>query len=114
MRPRWSAATGFRGGRTATLRCFVGIRPTDFRGFPAWGRRRQPNSSAASPSRPLARRVGVPVSIAPVDTPQGTRPARARDPQRLAALSENYGIAAPAERLVRALAGPAATPAPIA
>src|SRR5881392_1666284 len=61
-----------------------------------------------------ARRVGVPVSIAPVDTPKGTRPARARDPQRLAALSENYGIAAPAERLVRALAGPAPTPAPIA
>jgi len=60
-----------------------------------------------------ARRVGVPVSIAPVDTPKGTRPATGRDPQRLAALSKTYGISAPAERLVRALAGPAASPAPI-
>jgi len=32
----------------------------------------------------------------------------------LAVLSETYGIAAPAERLVRALAGAAATAAPIA
>ena len=61
-----------------------------------------------------ARRVGVPVSIARVETPKGTRPAKPRDPQRLAALSETYGISAPAERLVRALAGPAASPAPIA
>jgi len=60
-----------------------------------------------------ARRVGVPVSIAPIETPKGTRPAKARDPQRLAALSKTYGISAPAERLVRALAGPAASPATI-
>ena len=60
-----------------------------------------------------ARRVGVPVSIASVDTPKGTRPATPRDPQRLAALSKTYGISAPAERLVRALAGPAASPATI-
>jgi len=61
-----------------------------------------------------ARRVGVPVSIARVGTPKGTRPAKPSDPQRLAALSETYGISAPAERLVRALAGPAASPASIA
>src|SRR5437762_12321988 len=61
-----------------------------------------------------ARRVRVPVSIAPVDTPDGTRPPSPRDPQRLAALAETYGISAPAERLVRALAGPAASPASIA
>jgi len=61
-----------------------------------------------------ARRVGVPVSIAPVGVPKGTRPSKAHDPRRLAVLSETYGIAAPAERLVRALAGAAATAAPIA
>jgi len=61
-----------------------------------------------------ARRVGVPVSIAPVAVPKGTRPSKAHDPQRMAVLSETYGIAAPAERLVRALAGAAATAAPIA
>src|SRR6059058_3592169 len=61
-----------------------------------------------------ARRVGVPVSIAPVPKPKATRPSKAHDPRRLAVLSETYGIAAPAERLVRALAGAAATAAPIA
>jgi len=61
-----------------------------------------------------ARRVGVPVSVAPVAVPKGTRPSKAHDTQRLAVLSETYGIAAPAERLVRALAGAAATAAPIA
>ncbi|TMD82223.1 MAG: hypothetical protein E6I74_09665 [Chloroflexi bacterium] len=60
-----------------------------------------------------ARRVGVPVGFAPVETPKGTRPSKARDPQRLEALSETYGIASPVERLVRALAGPAPTPARI-
>src|SRR5881392_1499830 len=61
-----------------------------------------------------ARRVGVPVSIAPVGVPKGTRPSKAHDPRRLAVLSETYGIAAPAVRLVRALAGAAATAAPLA
>ncbi|HEV3096654.1 MAG TPA: 5'-3' exonuclease [Candidatus Dormibacteraeota bacterium] len=56
-----------------------------------------------------ARRVGVPVSIAPVATPEGTRPAKPRDPQALAKLNETYGIGASTDRLVRALAGPPAT-----
>ena len=55
-----------------------------------------------------ARRVGVPVSIAPVPTPQGTRPKEPRDPKALARLNDTYGIAASTERLVRALAGPPA------
>src|SRR2546423_2574557 len=61
-----------------------------------------------------ARRVGVPVSIAPVGVPKGTRPSKAHDPRRLAVLSETYGIAAPAARLVPAPARAAATAAPIA
>ena len=56
-----------------------------------------------------ARRVGVPVSIAPVGTPQGTRPAKPEDPRALATLNETYGIEGSTERLVRALAGPPAT-----
>lgn len=55
-----------------------------------------------------ARRVGVPVSIAPVPTPQGTRPREPRDPVALARLNDTYGIAASTERLVRVLAGPPA------
>ena len=55
-----------------------------------------------------ARRVGVPVSIAQVPTPKGTRPKEPRDPQALARLNETYGIGASTERLVRALAGPPA------
>src|SRR3977135_1919014 len=38
-----------------------------------------------------ARRVGVPVSIAPVPKPKGTRPAKPSDPQALAKLTETYG-----------------------
>jgi 5'-3' exonuclease len=56
-----------------------------------------------------ARRVGVPVGIAPVNTPEGTRPLRPMDAPALARLDETYGIAASTERLVRALAGPPAT-----
>jgi 5'-3' exonuclease len=55
-----------------------------------------------------ARRVGVPVSIAPVPTPKGTRPASARDPAALAKLDKTYGIGSVTERLLRALAGPTA------
>jgi 5'-3' exonuclease len=56
-----------------------------------------------------ARRVGVPVGIAPVNSPEGTRPVKPKDPQALARLDETYGIAASTDRLVRALAGPPAT-----
>ena len=55
-----------------------------------------------------ARRVGVPVGIAEVPTPNGARPKEPRDPQALARLNETYGISASTERLVRALAGPPA------
>ena len=55
-----------------------------------------------------ARRVGVPVSIAPVQKPKGTRPATPADPQALAKLAETYGIASSIDRLSRALAGPPA------
>src|SRR5207302_7291018 len=55
-----------------------------------------------------ARRVGVPVSVAPVPTPKGTRPKEPVDPRALSQLSETYGIGASTERLVRALAGPPA------
>ncbi len=59
-----------------------------------------------------ARRVGVPVSIAPVPTPTGTRPLRPADPTALAALNQRYGIQSSTERLVNALGGPpAALPA---
>jgi 5'-3' exonuclease len=53
-----------------------------------------------------ARRVGVPVSVAPVPKPKGTRPAKPSDPVALAKLAETYGIAASIDRLVGALAGP--------
>jgi 5'-3' exonuclease len=56
-----------------------------------------------------ARRVGVPVSVAPVPTPKATRPTTARDPDALAKLNETYGIGSVTERLLRALAGPPAT-----
>jgi 5'-3' exonuclease len=62
-----------------------------------------------------ARRVGVPVSVAPVQKPKGSRPATARDPAALAKLAETYGIASSIDRLSRALAGPPAavrTPRP--
>jgi len=55
-----------------------------------------------------ARRVGVPVSFAPVPTPKETRPATARDPAALAKLDKTYGIGSVTERLLRALAGPRA------
>jgi 5'-3' exonuclease len=55
-----------------------------------------------------ARRVGVPVSVAPVPTPEGTRPTRATDSAALAKLNEKYGIGSVTERLLRALAGPPA------
>lgn len=55
-----------------------------------------------------ARRVGVPVGIAPLPTPHGTRPKEPRDPKALARLNESYGISSSTDRLVRALAGPPA------
>jgi len=55
-----------------------------------------------------ARRVGVPVSFASVPTPTGTRPRTPRDPAALAKLDKTYGIGSVTERLLRALAGPAA------
>src|SRR5947209_9561885 len=55
-----------------------------------------------------ARRVGVPVSVAPVPTPKGTRPTKATDPAALATLNGTYGIGSVTERLLRALAGPPA------
>jgi 5'-3' exonuclease len=55
-----------------------------------------------------ARRVGVPVSVAPVPTPMGTRPTKATDPAALAKLNGRYGIGSVTERLLRALAGPPA------
>lgn len=54
-----------------------------------------------------ARRVGVPVSIAPVPEPRGGRPSQPSDPSALRRLNERYGIGASTDRLVRALAGPA-------
>jgi len=55
-----------------------------------------------------ARRVGVPVSVAPVPVPKGTRPTKAVDPAALAKLDKTYGIGSVTERLLRALAGPRA------
>jgi len=55
-----------------------------------------------------ARRVGVPVSVAPVPVPKGTRPTKAADPAALARLDKTYGIGNVTERLLRALAGPPA------
>ena len=56
-----------------------------------------------------ARRVGVPVSIAALPKPKGTRPGTPVNPQALAKLSETYGVGSSIDRLVRALAGPQAT-----
>jgi len=50
-----------------------------------------------------ARQVGVPVNRAPLPTPKGGLIANPRDPDRVAQLSDRYGIAAPLERLLRAL-----------
>jgi 5'-3' exonuclease len=55
-----------------------------------------------------ARRVGVPVSVAPVPVPKGTRPTKAADPAALAKLDKTYGIGSVTDRLLRALAGPRA------
>jgi 5'-3' exonuclease len=59
-----------------------------------------------------ARRVGVPVAIAPVPAPKGRRPREPQDPKKLASLNETYGIGASTDRLVHALAAlPAPAPA---
>lgn len=59
-----------------------------------------------------ARRVGVPVAIAPVAAPKGRRPREPQDPKTLARLNETYGIGASTDRLVHALATlPAPAPA---
>lgn len=55
-----------------------------------------------------ARRVGVPVAIAPVRVPNGGRPRQPRDAAALERLNQAYGIGASTDRLVRALAGPPA------
>ncbi len=55
-----------------------------------------------------ARKVAVPVSVAPVPTPGGVRPQAPRDPARLNKLNEIHGIASVTERLVRTLRGSAA------
>jgi len=55
-----------------------------------------------------ARRVGVPVGIAPVAKPKGTRPATPKDPMALAKLGETYAVGSSIDRLSRALAGPTA------
>jgi 5'-3' exonuclease len=55
-----------------------------------------------------ARRVGVPVSVAPVPQPTATRPTKATNPAALAKLNETYGIGSVTERLLRALSGPPA------
>jgi 5'-3' exonuclease len=55
-----------------------------------------------------ARRVGVPVAIAPVRVPNGGRPGQPRDAAALERLNQAYGIGASTDRLVRALAGPPA------
>jgi 5'-3' exonuclease len=55
-----------------------------------------------------ARRVGVPVGIAPVAKPKGTRPATPEDPVALARLGETYAVGSSIDRLSRALAGPTA------
>jgi hypothetical protein len=55
-----------------------------------------------------ARRVGVPVSVAPVPMPKASRPTKPSDPAALAKLNETYGIGSVTERLLRALAGPPA------
>lgn len=59
-----------------------------------------------------ARRVGVPVSIAPVRTPRLGRPTQPRDQDRLEQLSKTYGIGSSIERVVHALIGPASVAPP--
>jgi 5'-3' exonuclease len=54
-----------------------------------------------------ARQAGVPVDRAPVPTPRGELTAVPADQGGLDRLTEEYGIAAPVERLVRALRGQA-------
>jgi 5'-3' exonuclease len=56
-----------------------------------------------------ARRVGVPVSVAPVKKPTATRPLGPRDPAALGRLNETYGIAGSTGRLLQALASMAAS-----
>jgi 5'-3' exonuclease len=51
-----------------------------------------------------ARRVGVPVGIAPVKKPTASRPIEARDPTMLASLNETYGVKGSTDRLLQALA----------
>jgi hypothetical protein len=55
-----------------------------------------------------ARRVGVPVSIAPVPKPKAVLPATPSDPQALAKLGKTYGVGASIDRLVHAVTGPRA------
>ncbi len=55
-----------------------------------------------------ARRVGVPVGIAPVNKPTANRPVIARDPAALAVLNDTYGIKGSTDRLLGALARRAA------
>lgn len=50
-----------------------------------------------------ARQAGVPVNHAPVPVPRSDLAAVPKDPRRVAELTEMHGIAAPVERLVRAL-----------
>jgi 5'-3' exonuclease len=54
-----------------------------------------------------ARQAGVPVDRAPVPIPRAELPAVPKDAARLQELTEQHGIAAPVERLLRALHGQA-------
>src|SRR4030088_1169823 len=99
---------GVPGGGEKTAAQLVG-RFKDLGGIIASGKL----GDAANAYIQRARRVGVPVSIAPVPKPKGTRPAKPSDPQALAKLAETYGVGPAVDRLVRAPAGPpAATPTP--
>lgn len=61
-----------------------------------------------------ARRVVTPVADCPVEGGDGTIPTSARDPARLAAFAERYGLAGPIDRLFVALTArsPRASPRP--
>src|SRR5256884_5202674 len=87
------------GGKTAAQ---LVRRFKDLDGIVASGRL----GEAANAYIQQARRVGVPVSVAPVLKPKGTRPASPTDPQALAKLGETYGVGSSIDRLVRAPAGP--------